>query len=141
MQAQPARQGLSDDEFRHALRGVVTRSGRSMRNLSLVMGRDPGYVAALLDPTRPSRARPTPDHLIALSDGTGIPLIELLETLWAIPVQRLADDLTRVALDPVRGAGPTSPSPEDARTIADLTAFLTARRGSGRGSAERTGTG
>jgi hypothetical protein len=43
------------------------------RALSQAMGRDQGYLAALLDPTRPSRARPTPVDLLAASDATGIP--------------------------------------------------------------------
>ena len=69
---------LSDDEFRDALRDVLARSGRSMRGLSAAMGRDPGYVAALLDPDRPSRARPTPADLLAASDATGLRFVDLL---------------------------------------------------------------
>src|SRR6476660_4376959 len=94
----PVRQRLADGPFRDALRGVLARSGQSMRGLSLAMGRDPGYVAALLDATRPSRARPNPDDLVALSDATGIPLAQLLEALWAIPPSRLAKELGQ--LDP-----------------------------------------
>src|SRR5436190_22648984 len=97
-----ARQRLADGPFRDALREVLARSGRSMRGLSLAMGRDPGYVAALLDPSRPSRARPTPDDLVGLSDATGIPLVQLLEVLWAIPRSRLANELGQ--LDPGRDA-------------------------------------
>ena len=69
-----------EEKFRAALRDVLERSGLSMRALSAVMGRDPGYVAALLDPTRPSRARPTPADLVAASDATGIAFVELLES-------------------------------------------------------------
>ena len=54
----------NDEEFRAALRDVLVRSGLSMRALSAALGRDPGYVAALLDPSRPSRARPTPVDLL-----------------------------------------------------------------------------
>ena len=110
------------------MRGVLARSGQSMRGLSLAMGRDPGYVAALLDPTRPSRARPTPDDLVGLSDSTGIPLVELLEALWAISPSRLANELGQ--LDPGRGADalPGELSPEDRRTVADFARFLVARR-------------
>jgi hypothetical protein len=57
------------------------------------MGRDPGYIAAILDPTRPSRARPTPADLIRASDATGIAFVELLESLWGIERSRLADEL------------------------------------------------
>jgi transcriptional regulator with XRE-family HTH domain len=75
---------LTDDEFRAKLRDVLARSGLSMRALSAALGRDPGYVAALLDPSRPSRARPTPADLVRASDATGIPFVELLESLWGI---------------------------------------------------------
>jgi len=80
---------LDDDEFRAAIRDVLARSGLSMRALSAAMGRDPGYVAALLDPSRPSRARPTPADLLAASDAAGIAFVELLERLWGISADRL----------------------------------------------------
>jgi hypothetical protein len=83
----------ADDEFRARLREVVERSQMSMRQLSHTMGRDPGYIAALLDPARPSRARPTPADLVGASDATGIPIVELLEGLWGIERSRLADEL------------------------------------------------
>ncbi len=73
-----------DEEFRAAVRDVLERSGLSMRALSAAMGRDTGYIAALLDPTRPSRARPTPADLLAASDATGITFVELLESTWGI---------------------------------------------------------
>jgi transcriptional regulator with XRE-family HTH domain len=82
-----------DDEFRAALRSILTRSGLSMRALSAAMSRDPGYIAALLDPTRPSRARPTPADLLATSEATGIAFVELLESLWGIDPSRLAGEL------------------------------------------------
>ena len=75
----------TDDEFRTSLRVVLARSGLSMRALSAAMGRDAGYVAALLDPSRPSRARPTPTDLLRASDATGIPFVELLATLLQRP--------------------------------------------------------
>src|SRR5450759_3977320 len=84
---------LTDDEFRARLRDILGRSGLSMRALSAALGRDPGYVAALLDPSRPSRASPTPADLLRASDGTGIPFVELLEALWGVEPQRLADEL------------------------------------------------
>src|SRR5450759_497594 len=89
---------LADDEFRARFREVLGRSGLSMRALSAAMGRDPGYVAALLDPSRPSRARPTPADLVRASDATGIPLVELLKVLWGIEPSRLTDDLARLGL-------------------------------------------
>jgi hypothetical protein len=104
---------LSNDEFRTRLRAMVERSGRSMRALSAAFGRDPGYVAALLDPTRPSRARPTPADLVQAADVTGIPFVTWLEALWDIPPARLAAELAAsgqavpadprmAALDPVQ---------------------------------------
>jgi len=80
-----------EEQFRAAIREVLDRSGLSMRALSAAMGRDPGYIAALLDPSRPSRARPTPADLLAASDATGITFVELLESLWGIGSTRLAD--------------------------------------------------
>ncbi|HEY8870648.1 MAG TPA: helix-turn-helix transcriptional regulator, partial [Candidatus Limnocylindrales bacterium] len=74
----------STEEAREAIRAVLQRTGLSMRALSAAMGRDPGYIAAYLDPTRPSRTRPTPDDLVAASDATGISLVELLEGVWGI---------------------------------------------------------
>jgi transcriptional regulator with XRE-family HTH domain len=82
-----------DAELRAAIRDVLERSGLSMRALSAAMGRDPGYIAALLDPSRPSRARPTPADLLAASDATGIAFVELLESLWGISRDRLAGEL------------------------------------------------
>jgi transcriptional regulator with XRE-family HTH domain len=82
-----------DEQFRAAIRDVLARSGLSMRALSAAMGRDPGYIAALLDPSRPSRARPTPADLLAASDATGIAFVELLESLWGISCDRLASEL------------------------------------------------
>lgn len=84
---------LDDESFRTRLRAVLDQSGLSGRKLSLAMGRDVGYVAALLDPTRPSRARPTPDDLLRLSDASGIPFVELLVSLWGIDRERLAAEL------------------------------------------------
>jgi hypothetical protein len=91
------------------------------------MGRDPGYVAALLDPTRPSRARPTPTDLLAASDAIGIPFVELLEALWGIDPERLAAELG------VDAGGSAAPglagfTRADRRELADFAAFLAARR-------------
>ena len=83
----------SIDEARAAIRDVLARSELSMRALSAAMGRDADYVAAFLDPRRATRARPTPEDLVAASDATGIPLVELLDAVWGIPPDRLADEL------------------------------------------------
>ena len=99
---------LTDEEFRARLFAVLERSGLSRRGLSSAMGRDPGYVAALLDPTRPSRARPTPDDLVRASDALRIPLVDLLEALWDIDRARLAAELRDLSVaDPRGGADRT----------------------------------
>ncbi|HEY1168226.1 MAG TPA: helix-turn-helix transcriptional regulator [Candidatus Limnocylindrales bacterium] len=115
-----------EEEFRASLRDILERSGLSMRALSAAMGRDPGYIAALLDPTRPSRARPTPANLIRASDATGITFVELLERLWGIPPSRLARELAGLGV-----AGPLAEhldrltDPERAE-VADFAAYLAA---------------
>lgn len=116
-----------DETFRAALRDVLARSGRSMRGLSAAMGRDPGYVAALLDPSRPSRARPTPADLLAASDVTGLPLVGLLEALWGIDPRRLAAELQALGLD--GDVGPNEPLADaDGATLAAFADFLRSRR-------------
>ena len=126
-----------DDEFRARMRVVLARSGRSMRGLSAALGRDPGYIAALLDPSRPSRARPTPADLLRASDATGISFVELLEVLWGIDRARLAAELT--ALGALRSADRRLErlSETERATVADFIAFVSERheRGSGRRSA------
>jgi hypothetical protein len=82
-----------DDEFRDHLRDVLERAGLSMRALSAAMGRDPRYIAARLDPSGPSRARPTPADPLRASDETGISFVELLELLRGIDRSRLAGEL------------------------------------------------
>ena len=118
---------LTDDEFRARLRDVLTRSGLSMRALSAALGRDPGYVAALLDPSRPSRARPTPADLLRASDATGIPFVELLEALWGIDPRRLADELTRLGVRDLRAGRKGDLTDVEWANVADYVAFLAAR--------------
>jgi transcriptional regulator with XRE-family HTH domain len=118
---------LTDDEFRARLREVLTRSGLSMRALSASMGRDPGYVAAILDPSRPSRARPTPADLLRASDATGIPFVELLESLWGIPSTRLADELAALGLGESAHTCDGMLSDAESAEVSDFVAFLTAR--------------
>jgi transcriptional regulator with XRE-family HTH domain len=127
----------TDDEFRARLRDVLERSGLSMRALSAALGRDPGYVAALLDPSRPSRARPTPADLLRVSDATGIPFVELLEALWEVESQRLAVELAALGL-----GGPADPhlsglTDADRAEVRDFVDFLAARHR--RGARPRSG--
>ena len=117
----------ADDEFRARLRDVLARSGLSMRALSAAMGRDPGYVAALLDPFRPSRARPTPADLLRASDATGIGFVELLEALWGIEALRLVDELARLGLGGSADAHLAGLSDAKRAEVGDFVAFLVAR--------------
>jgi hypothetical protein len=122
----------STAEARDGIREIVARTGLSMRALSAAMGRDPGYVAAYLDPTRPSRARPTPDDLVAASDATGISVVELLEAVWGIDRGRLADELARLGVG--KGLGAHEALSDEKRVeVADFVEFLASRhRGPGR---------
>jgi transcriptional regulator with XRE-family HTH domain len=127
----------ADDEFRARLREVLTRSGLSMRALSAALGRDPGYVAALLDPSRPSRARPTPADLLRASDATGIPIVELLETLWGIARARLAHELARDGLADRAGRRLDALTAADRAEVTDFVDFLASRHGRRGRSSER----
>ena len=118
---------LTDGEFRVRLRDVLARSGLSMRALSAVLGRDPGYVAALLDPSRPSRARPTPADLVRASDATGIPFVELLQALWGINPPRLADELARLGLGASADPRLAGLSEAERAEVSDFVDFLAAR--------------
>ena len=117
----------ADDEFRASLRDVLARSGLSMRALSAALGRDPGYIAALLDPSRPSRARPTPADLLRASDATGIPFVELLAVLWRIEPSRLADELAMLGLGGSAATCVGMLSDAESAEVSDFVAFLTAR--------------
>ena len=118
----------TDDEFRARLRDVLARSGLSMRALSAAFGRDPGYVAALLDPSRPSRARPTPADLLRASDATGIPFVELLESLWGIEPTRLANELAALGLGNTADTRRAGLSEADRAQVSDFLDFLVTRR-------------
>jgi hypothetical protein len=119
---------LDDEAFRAALREVLDRSGRSMRGLSAAMGRDPGYVAALLDPTRPSRARPTPADLLAASDAAGIPFVELLEALWDIEPRRIADELAALGSGGPLVSSLDGLTDQERAEVATFVAYLVSRR-------------
>ena len=118
---------LTDDEFRARLRDIQGRSGLSMRALSAALGRDPGYVAALLDPSRPSRARPTPADLLRASDATGIPFVELLEALWGIEPARLAEELGRLGLGGLSDTRLAGLTDAERAEVSDFVDFLVAR--------------
>ena len=119
--------GRTTEEAREGVRDLLARSGLSMRALSAAMGRDPGYVAAFLDPARPPRARPTPADLLAASDATGVPLAELLEGVWGVDPARLADELAALGL--AGGRDTAALSPAERAEVADFAAFLAARPG------------
>lgn len=116
-----------DDEFRAAIREVLARSGLSMRALSAAMGRDPGYIAALLDPSRPSRARPTPADLLGASDATGIAFVELLESLWGIPASRLSGELASLGVGPSPDGRLAGLTDTERASVTDYVAFLASR--------------
>lgn len=107
---------------------MLARTGLSMRALSAAMGRDPGYIAAYLDPTRPSRARPTPADLVAASDATGISLVELLEAVWGIDRGRLADELAGLGVGTGLDARYAALSDAERVEVTDFIAFLASRR-------------
>ena len=127
-----------EEEFRATLRDVLERSGLSMRALSAAMGRDPGYIAAILDPTRPSRARPTPADMLRASDATGIAFVELLESLWGIERSRLAGELGRLGFGGSGEGGLDRFTESERASVTDFIAFLVARH-SGRGRGHRPG--
>jgi len=118
----------NDEEFRDSLRDVLARSGLSMRALSAAMGRDTGYVASLLDPSRPSRARPTPADMLAASDATGITFVELLEALWGIDPERLARELRGPGSSRESVAPTHRLSAAERALVEDFVEFLMARR-------------
>ena len=115
---------LTDDEFRAHIREILERSGLSMRALSAAFGRDPGYVAALLDPSRPSRAHPTPADLLRASDVTGISFVELLEALWGIEPARLADELAALGIGDTADTRLAGLSEADRAQVSDFVGFL-----------------
>jgi hypothetical protein len=91
--------------------------------LSAAMGRDPGYVAALLDPSRPSRARPTPADLLAASDATGIAFVALRACL-GIERTRLADELGPLGAGGAAGGRLGRLTDEERRQVGDYADFL-----------------
>jgi hypothetical protein len=96
-------------------------------------------VAALLDPSRPSRARPTPADLVRASDATGIPFVELLAALWGIEPQRLADELAGLGLGTPSEGQLAALSEEERRSVAEYVAFLASRHRRAVGMSDRLG--
>lgn len=119
----------TSDAFRANLRVLLARTGLSMRGLSAAMGRDPGYVAALLDPTRPPRARPTPEDLLRASDATGISVVELLELLWDVPRERLAAELVADGFEASVDRLISHLADADRRELGEYARFLAERAG------------
>lgn len=115
-------------KVRAEMREVLRRTGMSMRQLSLAMGRDAGYVAALLDDSRPSRATPTPSDLERLSDRTGIPLVHLLERFWGISPRRLADDLSQLSVKFNQDKRLSDLTDAELRQVLDFAGYLTSAR-------------
>ncbi|TAL12012.1 MAG: hypothetical protein EPO00_02495 [Chloroflexota bacterium] len=116
-----------DDRFRRNLERILARSGRSRRGLSAAFGRDSGYVTALLDPSRPARARPTPTDLLRASDELGIPFVELLELLWDVPVERLVDELIALGRAAPPDAATRGLTSADRAELAAFRAYLADR--------------
>ena len=85
-------------------------------------------VAALLDPSRPSRARPTPADLLRASDATGIPFVELLEALWGIEPSRLADELAMLGLSGSADIRLKRLSEAECAEVSDFADFLVSRQ-------------
>ncbi len=119
---------LDDATFRTRLAALLERTGLSQRALSAAFGRDPGYVQSLLDPTRLSRARPTPDDLVRAADATGLTVVELLEQLWGIDAGRLAEEVAGLGLGSSVGHRWRELSGQQRREVADFVAFLATRR-------------
>jgi len=86
------------ERFRAYLRERLQATGVSKRKLSLAMGRDPSYVAQLLDPPRTGpRALPSPAELRKAAPLLGVPLMELIEHAWGITRVELEVDLQAIA--------------------------------------------
>lgn len=85
--AEPRRQQRQHqlERFRRYLRQRLAETGVPMRRLARAMGRDPAYIAQLLDPP-PGRRRalPAPDELRRAAPVLGVPLLELLEVAYGI---------------------------------------------------------
>jgi len=84
--------------FQAYLRERLSETGVSMRGLSLAMGRDPAYVAQLLD-QRPRRLRalPTPDELRRAAPLLRVSLVDLLDAAYGITRAELEKELGTMA--------------------------------------------
>jgi hypothetical protein len=121
------------EQVRDEFRNILETTGMSNRQLSLAMGRDAGYVSALLDPSRPSRATPTPADLERLSDATDIPLVNLLEQFWGISSTRLAEDLSHLELSLSAKERVPELTDDEMREVIGYADYLVEKRGRGAG--------
>lgn len=118
----------TDDQVRVEMHWLLESTRMSRRQLSLAMGRDPGYVSAFLDEKRHPRATPTPSDLARLSDETGIPFTDLLERFWSIPAQRLADDLSQLSVRFSEDERLSKLTADELREVLDFAGYLLDRR-------------
>ena len=118
----------TDDQVRAEMHRLLESTGMSRRQLSLAMGRDAGYVSAFLDEKRHPRAIPTPADLARLSDETGIPFTELLESFWGIPPQRLAADLSELSVRFSQDERLSQLTADELREVLDFAGYLIERR-------------
>jgi hypothetical protein len=99
--ADETRRSRNDGNIRHFrdyLRQRLKETGAPMRALSIAMGRDPSYVAQLLDPPSDrSRALPSPDELRLAAPLLKVPLVELLEHAYGISRAELEAELNTMA--------------------------------------------
>lgn len=114
--------------LRAYLRRKMHQARVSMRALSLALGRDPSYIAQLLDP-RQRRALPTPAELQLVASLLDAPFGELLELTWGVRIADLCAELLAGGPhpDPLEGALAGLSAAEQAE-IAEFAAFLKWRR-------------
>jgi hypothetical protein len=80
----------------------------------------------LIPPGRRGRARRRPISFRA-SDATGIPFVELLESLWGIEPSRLADEFGRLGLGASADTRLAGLSDAESAEVSDFADFLVAR--------------
>jgi transcriptional regulator with XRE-family HTH domain len=118
----------TEKQVREEMTDILARTGMSMRQLSLSMGRDAGYVSALLEEDRHPRATPTPADLERLSDQTGIPLAHLLERFWGVSLLRLASDLSQLAIRVAEDERLSKLTDAESSEVLDFAGYLISRR-------------
>ncbi|MCH8893901.1 MAG: hypothetical protein IIB32_10405 [Chloroflexi bacterium] len=123
----------SIDQVRGELERILETTGMSNRQLILALRRSAGYVSALLDPSRPSRARPSPTDLERLSDATGISLVSLLERIWGISTSRLVEEVSRGELSESLRERIPDLSDDEMRDVVGYVDYVLRKRGRGGG--------